>query len=164
MVSLYSVFYNQSLCSMFHISKLCSLSAELIGHNFGSHCSSLKVPQRLLKLSRQGSTIRNWGWLASECFKSQWMKSAAADYRRIEPQIKISSWLFQRSLALVSQHMQPSMSMKLRVRVVAMRLLSCYSGHSSGQDSACSGVPCCFLQCFQLNDGSGWLQFDLVEG
>lgn len=63
MFSFYSCFYNESLVS--HQQTLCSLSAEVSGHNFGSHSSSLEMQQRLLKPSRWGSAVRNCGQLSA---------------------------------------------------------------------------------------------------
>lgn len=43
----------------------CSLSAEVSGHNFGSHFSSLEMQERLLRQSRWGSAVRNCGQLSA---------------------------------------------------------------------------------------------------
>lgn len=71
--SFYSVFYKQSLSLVPHPQTLCSLSAEVGGHNFGSRSSSLETQERLLKQSRWGSAVRNCGRLAaSTAGRDEW--------------------------------------------------------------------------------------------
>lgn len=171
MFSFSSVFYSQSLCTLFHIRLFAVSLQKSVDRNFGSCSSSLEVQQRLLNQSRWGGPGRNPGLVSARADHGEQNQLVLTGVGNLRSRFPQGHW--QDAWDWYVQHTQTSVPRKWRCWVMVVTLKMHLNEAAvmlpSAGGTGFSMIECALLFVFSalsLNDGDGTgrLSLDLAEG